>query len=184
MIPGSASIAGSAAASEAFARSLRAAVGTLPSVLAAMPEMRERGRAAIATSAASPAVPRSARRRAGEGGRSGSAAAACAAALGRTNASETRKVAAPAAASMTLVTGSIFDAEKSCARTTLATQGTTATATTVASRRRGATARSPVIAPSAKNNATTPTMSSHFAQYWSSSMSGMLTQPGRTSMIA
>jgi len=85
---------------------------------------------------------------------------------------------------MTLVTGSIFDAEKSCARTTLATQGTTATATTVASRRRGATARSPVIAPSAKNNATTPTMSSHFAQYCSSSMSGMLIQPGRTSMIA
>ena len=99
------------------------------------------------------------------------------------NASAARNTAAPTAASMRLVTGSIRCGEKIRARTNAATHGRSPTPRTVAVLRRDA-ASAPVAAPSMRKTATTPTMRRIFAHSCSASMSGIEIQPGSTSMIA
>jgi hypothetical protein len=125
----------------------------------------ESGSDTIAITAAIAAVPRSARRRPGDAGvSSGTGLAERSRALGRMNARAARKTAAPAAASMRLVTASIRCGAKIRARTKAATHGKRPTPRTRASRRRGEAARRPVAAPATRNSAMTPATRRIFAQ--------------------
>src|SRR5438477_10662200 len=119
-MPGSASTAGSGGGISAGVRKRRAAVVMLPSPPEPTAAIRDSGSDTIATSAAIAAVPSSARRRDGD---AGLVSVDRSRALGRMNARATRNTAAPTAASMRLVTGSIRCGEKRRANTNAATHG-------------------------------------------------------------